>query len=270
MRKKEARKEKAESRHDKEHDIAYDFAIRVCKHLREVIKSIVLFGSTAKGTSKEKSDIDIIIIVDDCTIKWDQELIAWYREELSKILSASSYNKKLHINTVTLSAFWNQILIGDPVVINVLRYGISLIDFGGFFSPLKILLAKGKIRPTKEAIYTALKRAPMHLSRSKFNILASVEAIYWAMVDSSHAALMSAGEVPPSPEHIGSMLEATFVKKGMLKSKFVDWYKEVYALAHVVSHGELLEVSGNDIQMYRKRAEEFLNEMAVLVDKYND
>lgn len=259
---------KEETSHSKEYDIAYDFATRVYKHLREVVKSIVLFGSTAKGTAKEKSDIDIIIIVDDCTILWDQELIAWYREELGKILASSSYSKKLHINTVTLSAFWNQVLVGDPVVINVIRYGITLIDFGGFFSPLKILLAKGKIKPTAEAIYTALKRAPIHLSRSKFNILASIEAVYWAMVDSSHAALMSSGEIPPSPEHIADMLETNFVKKGLLKQKYVEWYKEIYAIAHYVSHGEIVDVSGNDIQMYRKRADVFLGEMAALVKKF--
>lgn len=168
-----------------------------------------------------------------------------------------------------MSAFWNQVLIGDPVVINVIRYGIALIDFGGFFSPLKILLARGKIRPSPEAIYTALRRAPMHLSRSKFNILASIEALYWSMVDSSHAALMAAGEIPPSPEHIGSMLEQQFVRKGLLKGKYVDWYKEMYALAHYVSHGEILDASGKEIQMYRKRADEFIGEMAGLVKRFS-
>ncbi len=268
MKVKVKKEDEQQFKHSKEYDIAYDFSIRVYKHMREIIKSIILFGSTAKGTSKDKSDIDIIIVVDDCTVLWDQELIAWYRQELGKILGASSYSKKLHINTVTLSAFWNQVLIGDPVIINIIRYGISLIDFGGFFSPLKILLAKGKIRPTKEAIYTALKRAPMHLSRSKFNILASIESLYWAMVDSSHAALMSSGEIPPSPEHIASLLETQFVRKGMLKQKYVEWYKEMYALAHYVSHGEIVDASGKEIQMYRKRADLFMNEMADLVSKF--
>ena len=107
----------------------------------------------------------------------------------------------------------------------------------------------------------------MHLSRSKFNILASIEALYWAMVDSSHAALMAAGEIPPSPEHIAGMLEEQFVRKGLLKQKYSDWFKEMFGIAHYVSHGEVVDVSAKEIQMYRQRAEVFVNEMAALVKR---
>ena len=86
------------------YDIAYDFAIEAYKKFQHIIKSIVLFGSVAKNL-KTQNDIDIIIFVDDCTIQWDDELIAWYREELQKILAANKYRDRLHINTVTLSVF---------------------------------------------------------------------------------------------------------------------------------------------------------------------
>ena len=56
-----------------ETDIAMDFATKVYQRFDKIIKSIVLFGSTAKKTSRVGSDIDIIIIVDDASIKWDQE-----------------------------------------------------------------------------------------------------------------------------------------------------------------------------------------------------
>ena len=251
----------------KDYDIAYDYATKVYQKFREVIKSVVLFGSTAKQTQAEKSDIDIIIIVDDVMINWDQELIAWYREELSKLTASLKYPKKLHVNTVTLSTFWNEMLVGEPVVINVIRYGIALIDFGGFFEPLKVLLARGKIKPTPEAIYNALRRAPYHMSRSKMHLLGAIDALYWAMVDSSHAALMAAKQVPPSPEHIAQMLNEVFVKKGMLKNNYIDWYKEIYALAHHISHGEVQDISGKFIEMYQERADKFIGEMANLVKK---
>src|SRR3989338_5104992 len=83
-----------------EYDIAYDFAVKVYGKFNKIVKSIVLFGSTAKRIAKASSDIDIIIIVDDCTIRWDEELIAWYREELGKIIQTNPYKKALHINTV--------------------------------------------------------------------------------------------------------------------------------------------------------------------------
>ena len=249
----------------RDYDIAYDFATKTYQKFREVVKSIVLFGSTAKETQKTKSDIDIIIIVDDATIQWTQELVAWYRQELSKLTSSLRYPKKLHINTVTLSTFWKELLVGEPVVINVIRYGIPLIDFGGFFESLKVLLARGQIKPSNEAIYNALRRAPFHMSRSKMHILGAIDALYWAMVDSAHAALMAAKQVPPSPEHVPSLLTNIFVKKGMLKDKFVDWYREMYGTAHLISHGEMETISAKNLELYRERADRFIGEMANLV-----
>lgn len=251
----------------KKYDIAYDFSTKVYKQFQTVVKSIILFGSTAKDTAKERSDIDIIIIVDNCTIKWDDELSAWYRQELSNLVKKQRYSQKLHVNTVTLSAFYDQMLKGEPVVINVIRYGLPLIDFGGFFTPLKVLLATGRIKPSSEAIYTALKRAPEHLARAKFNLLMAVDSIYWSMVDSAHAALMAADKTPPSPEHIDVMLKEFFVKEGKLKQKYVDWYREIFALAHYISHGEVADLKGKEIQMYRDRADKFVGEMASLVKK---
>lgn len=249
------------------YNIAYDFATQAYKQFQHIIKSIILFGSTTKDKASEKSDIDLIIVVDDCTIKWDEELIAWYREELAKLVAKQKYNKRLHINTVTLSVFWENVLKGEPVIINIIRYGLALIDFGGFFEPLKILLAKGRIRPSEEAIYTALKRAPVHMSRAKYSVLASVEAYYWAMVDSAHAALMAADKTPPSPEHIPAMLTETFVRKNKLNKKYVNWFKEIYSAAHHISHGNISDFSGKEIHLYKERADKFVGEMAKLVKK---
>ena len=76
-----------------ENDIAMDFAIKVYKKFNKMVKSVILFGSTIKQTAVAGSDIDIIIIIDDVSIKWDQELIAWYREELDNILKNNPYKK---------------------------------------------------------------------------------------------------------------------------------------------------------------------------------
>ena len=103
-----------------ESDIAMDFATKLYRRFDKIIKSVILFGSSIKQTSTAKSDIDIIIILDDVSINWDQELIAWYRTELDKILRKSPYKKSLHINTIKLSTWWEDLMRGDPVIINVL------------------------------------------------------------------------------------------------------------------------------------------------------
>ncbi|MDP1695517.1 MAG: nucleotidyltransferase domain-containing protein [archaeon] len=251
-----------------EKDIAFDFAASVHKHFDRMVKSIILFGSQAKNTAKTNSDIDIIIVIDDASIQWDLELISWYREELAKIINAKSYSKELHINTIKLTTWWQDLLHGDPVIINILRYGESLIDSGGFFSPIKALLEQGKIYSTPEAVYIALQRAPAHLARSKAAELGAIEGVYWTMIDSAQAALMTAGKLPPSPEHIPQMMEELFVAPGMINGVYVKWIKDVYNIHKKISHGEIRDVKGIHIDEMQANAEKFLAEMTRVIDYY--
>ena len=252
----------------REMDIAFDFATKLYQRFDKLIKSTVLFGSTIKQTSGPNSDIDIIIILDDVTAKWDQEMIAWYRAELEKILRANPYNKALHINTIKLSTWWDDLLRGDPVVLNIIRYGETIIDMGGFFEPLKFLLINGKIRSTPEAIFSSLRRAPIHLARSKVSELNSIEGLYWAMTDSSQAALMAAKVFPPSPEHIPANLKETFVDTGKLKIKFVTDFRDLHFLHKKIAHGEVTDLKGIEIDSWQDKTEDFIKEMSRLVNEF--
>lgn len=255
--KKRGKQVKVKKEFSEEYDIAYDFAIKVYKRFNEVIKSVILFGSAAKHEMHKGSDIDIIVIVDDCTIAWDQTLISWYRQELSKLVAGQKYANRLHINTVTLSVFWEEVRNGEPLIINVIRYGQALVDFGGFFDPLKVLLAKGKIRPSVEATYNALRRAPIHIARARVNVLGAIESLYWAMVDSSHAALMAAKQAPPSPEHIYEYLIDVFVKNRKLDRKYADYYREVYTLFHNIAHGNIRVITGKEVDDHIEKVIDF-------------
>ena len=249
-----------------ERDIAMDFATKVYQKFDKIIKSVVHFGSSARKLSTPTSDIDVIILVDDVSVKWDQELIAWYREELGKMVQSNPYQKSLHINTVKLSTWWQDLMRGDPVVINVIRYGDSLIDFGGFFSPLKVLLQEGKIKPTPESIYTLLQRAPTHMARTRFALLEAIDGLYWAMVDSAHAALIAAKVMPPSPEHIPIIMKEQFVDTKLLKMKYVEYYRDLHLLAKEIVHGKVTRVPGKDIDEWIQKTDEFIGVMAKLID----
>ena len=229
---------KKEKRVDRNYKIAYDLSTKIYKKFRHIVKSIVLFGSTAKHKPSKKSDIDIMIIIDDCIVDWDEELIGWYRGELSRIVEADKNRDKIHVTTVTLTTFWAEVKAGEPMVINVLRYGEPLIDAGGFFEPLKVLLAKGKIRPSPEAVYTVMSRSYEHLWRANQSILASVESHFWATVDASHAVLMAEHITPPSPEHIEELLNKHFVKRKLIDKKHVKFYEKLRKLSKDITHGE--------------------------------
>lgn len=248
-------------------EIAMDFAVKIQKKFDRIVKASVLFGSQAKETADSGSDIDLLLIIDDASVNWDLELSAWYREELSKLISSMNLNDlDLHVNSVKLTTWWKDLMYGDPVAINILRYGEVLIDYGGFFAPLKALLRDGKIRSTPEAVYAALQRAPTHLARSKTAILSSIEGVYWCMIDAAQAGLMMAGKLPPSPEHVPQMLKETFVDSGMLKMDYVTSMKNIYALHKGISHGEVYEVKGMHIDEWQTSAENFLKEMSRIID----
>ena len=248
-------------------DIAMDFAKKVYERFDKLIKSVILFGSTVKKTTSPGSDIDIIIIVDDASVKFDTELVGWYREELGKIISGNPYKKELHINTVKLTTWWDDLLKGDPVVTNIIRYGEEILDFGGFFRPLRILLQEGRIKSTPEAIYTCLQRAPQHLIRSKQAELASIEGIYWAMVDSANALLIAAKIASPSPEHVQTLLKVNFVDKGTFDNMYVCWYREIFNLHKGIEHGDIRDIRGQNIDDWQDKAQRFIGAMAEIINK---
>ncbi|MDP1728847.1 MAG: nucleotidyltransferase domain-containing protein [archaeon] len=251
-----------------ERDIAADFANKVYQRFDKMIKSVILFGSTAKQVRTSGSDIDIIVLIDDASVKFDSELIGWYRAELGKIIQLNPYKKELHINTVKLTTWWHDLMKGDPVILNIIRYGEDLIDFGGFFRPIKILLQEGKISSTPEAIYTSLQRAPYHLAASKRAELGAIEGIYWAMVDSAHALLMSAKIQPSSPEHIAEILKREFANKKIIDSKYANWYQEVFSLYKSIMHNQVTDIKGANIDLLQSRADEFIRIMAQAIRNY--
>lgn len=248
-----------------ERDIAMDFAQKVYTRFDKMMKAIVLFGSTAKGKRLPGSDIDIILIVDDASIGFDEKLIVWYREELGKIMRSNPYNKDLHINTIKLTTWWQDLTMGDPTVINVIRYGEALIDFGGFFTPLKILLQEGKIKPTAESIHAALNRIPYHIVRSKQSEIGAIEGCFWAIIDSAQSLLMAMNITPPSYEHIPELLKKHFVDKGYLHKKYLRDVAEITNLHKSIMHGEIKDIQGKIIDGWQDKAEDFFNKTMKLI-----
>ena len=248
-----------------EREIALDFATKVYKKFEQTVKAIILFGSSVKKEATLDSDIDVIIIIDDVSIIWDEELIATYREELGKIIQTNPYRKALHVNSVKLSTWWQDLMTGDPVVMNVLRYGDALIDHGGFFIPQKALLQAGKIKSTPESIYNLLQRAPLHLARARSSLLGVIDGLYWACVDSAHAAIIAANIPAPSPEQIEQILKDNFVKKGLCKSNYSDFYGEIFALSKEIVYGKLTDVAGKKIDDLRAKTDGFVGQMSKIV-----
>ncbi|MEM4637518.1 MAG: nucleotidyltransferase domain-containing protein [Candidatus Woesearchaeota archaeon] len=258
-------------------DIVIEFAKECRKEFKDLIRAIILFGSTARKKIEEQkidnkkltpnqkiNDIDVLIIVDDVRIEFSPELVQTYRIILEKIVAKIS--KKLHVTSLRFTNFWEYIRAGDPIAINILRDGIPIID-SGFFEPLQILLYQGRIRPSPESIQNYLSLAPQTLQNSKQHILQATLDLYWAVIDAAHAALMSINEIPPSPAHVADMLEEKLVKKGLLHKKHAYTMRNFYALGKSIMHGELLHVSGDQYDVYYKEAYSFVMDMKSFIEK---
>ncbi len=243
-------------------ETARKFVKRMYDEMGNFIRAAVLFGSIAREFSRPHGDIDVLIIVDDVTVKLTPELIETYRVVVEKQIADIS--QKLHVTTLKFTSFWEYVRAGDPVAINILRDGVALIDTG-FFDPLQVLLLRGRIRPTGEAIWSYYVRAPTTLHNSKWHIMQAAVDLYWAAIDSGHAALMKKGEIPPTPGHVSDMLEEKLVPLG-LNMKYVHIMRTLYDLYKKIIHREIKEVSGEEYSKYLADAQEFVDKMGEIVE----
>ncbi len=250
--------------YSKDIDIARKFARLLYDEFGTFIRGLILFGSTVKSPMSPKKDIDILIILDDVKIKFSKELVETYRIITEKVVSNVD-PQRLHIQSMKFTAFWEYVRAGDPVAINILRSGVALIDTG-FFDPLQILLEQGRIRPSEESIFTYFTMAPASINRSQQHLLTAAVDLYWAAIDAAHAALMKAGEIPPSPEHVADLLERRLVKEGHINKKYADVMRELYILFKKIVHRDIKFISGKDYDRYYELTNTFVKGMQKYIE----
>ena len=250
-------------------EIARKFARIMYREFGTFISCLVMFGSAAQRAALQPShsprrDIDVLIVLDDVRVRFTRELIETYRIITERAI-ADTNPERLHVQSMKLTSFWEYMRAGDPLAVNILRSGVALIDTG-FFDPLQALLDQGRIRPSDESIWTYFTMAPSSLSRAQQHLLTAMVDLYWAAIDSAHSALMAVGEIPPSPSHVAEMIEKRLVNEGHISRRSARTMEELYNIFKKIIHREIKSVSGRDYDDYRKKAEEFVNEMKAFIE----
>ncbi len=244
-------------------ETAYNFTKDIHAELGSFVKAVVLFGSSARKERKKSGDIDILVVLDDLSVNFSPELVEAYRLVVQRLIAKNS--TRLHVTSLRFSSFWEYIRNGDPIAINILRDGVAMID-SGFFEPLQVLLRRGRIRPTEEAIWTYYVRAPNTLHNSKWHLLQATIDLYWAVIDAAHAVLMKHGHIPPSPEHVADLMQEKLVKNKIVEQRYVTIMRNFYRLCKMITHKQLTEVKGEEFDRYYKYAEEFIERMKKLIE----
>ncbi|PIN73710.1 hypothetical protein COV20_05815 [Candidatus Woesearchaeota archaeon CG10_big_fil_rev_8_21_14_0_10_45_16] len=244
--------------------LAKRFATALQKELEDFLMGVVVFGSSARRTSDEHSDIDVMVITDDASYIVNEALIEGYRLIIEKLMQEIS--PRFHITSITFTSFWEQVKAGDPIMINILRDGVPLYDLG-FFDPMQRLLQSGRIRPSEESIWHYFGRSPRTLLNSRWHVLQATLDLYWAVIDAAHAALMRANQIPPTPEHVAELLDKVYVKKRLMEKKYVDTMEKFYRLSKDITHRKISEVTGKEYDALFKEADDFVKRMKRLVEK---
>lgn len=242
--------------------IAYKFAARIYKELDKLCRAIVLFGSVAENESEKHrdraGDIDILLVLDDVTVKLSDDIITGYRLITEQCIREVS--PRIHVTSLKFTTFWEYLRVADPVVLNILRSGEALIDTG-FFDPMQKLLHEGRIRPSTEAIWVYFLRAPQTLQNSQGHIMQASLDLYWAVIDAAHAAIMAAGETPPSPKHAAEMLRKIYVEKGLLEENYANSMDKFYMLSKDIMHRRVSVMSATYYDELYGEAKAFVDRM---------
>lgn len=253
-------------RNEDDFEVAEKFAKDVHKDLQEFLLSAVLFGSCATDKATNMSDIDVLLIIDDVTHQITSELTEAYRLVVHG--HATKTSPRLHVNTLKLSNFWEYCREGDPVVVNMLRDGHIIFD-SGFFRPAQLLLQQGRIRPSREAIWTYYARSPNTLRSARKHLLMACTDMYWSAMDAAHAALMSVGELPPTPEHVPDLLEEKLViEHKLLAPRFPHHMRELYHLHKSILHRELREIDGDQYEGYWRETLRLVDALRTIVERH--
>ncbi len=245
-------------------ELGYEFAKHMRKEFSDFIKAIVLFGSSSKNKNSHKSDIDILVVIDDLSVDITAEIVESYRIITEKIISKVS--NKLHITSLRYVTFWKYVRDANPVAVSILRDGLPIIDTN-FIVPLQQLLRRGEIKPSAESIINYFARSTDSLHSVKSSLLQACVGLYWSVTDAVHSLLMMYNVVSPSPEDIPEHMHSHLLSRNVLTKNHIETFKEFFTLSKLINHNELKHMSGKDFDEYYAKAYAFVNDIKKELEK---
>jgi predicted nucleotidyltransferase/uncharacterized protein (UPF0332 family) len=245
-------------------EILKKFTKQLLKKYGTIVRSVVLFGSTAREEWKGKSDIDVFVIIDDTR----QKITPMAKDKIdSEMVNIS---KEIHPQLSVqqpylLTEFWNMVRLGHPIVFNFIREGVPIYD-KDIFLPIKRLLQMGEIKPSKEAVEKYIERAPKRIKRvENAKIYMVVEDCYYAMLESTQAVLMFLGETPPRPSDAADALRRAVIKINLLEPKYADWLEDIIAVRKEVEHKKKQSMPGSELDIWIRKTKQFVKRMQQLI-----
>src|SRR3989344_2678686 len=241
----------------------------VLRKFDKYIVSYVAAGSLFRG--EKSNDIDTYIVIDDTDVKKMSRYEL--KERLRQMIITMGFEasditgvkKSFHIQVYILTDFWESLKDAHPVIFTLLRDGVPLYD-RGVFTPWKLLLQMGRIKPSDEAIDMQLEIGDKLLDNARKKMLGIVaDNVYYAVLDPSQAAVMFYGLNPPTPKETLKLMEEIFVKKEkLLEPKYIKTLQKAIQTFKDFEHGKLQTYSGIELENFLKEAEEYIKRIKKL------
>jgi len=231
------------------------------KHYGDTIKSVLIFGSAARGTMTKGSDADIWIILDDTATKSSEDL-----NKINTHLYLIAHElKELHIQTTTLTEFWDWVKMGSPELVNFLRYGLPIYDTG-FIKPVQRMLQMGLIPPSEETIKLKQKTAEARYKKIKLDMKSMIFELRYTATDICQAVIMHYYKAQPDQKAIPEFLEK-LVKEKKLEKDYIEKFNELDKLWKDIDHKEIEEVNTQHLEKALTLTKEIIDRFKKLLPK---
>jgi len=231
------------------------------KQYGDIIKCVLIFGSAAKGTMKKTSDIDTWVVLDDTATKSTDDL-----DKVNTHLYLIAHElKDVHIQTTTLTEFWQWVKMGSPELVNFLRYGLPIYDTG-FIKPVQRMLQMGLLPPSEETIKLKAKASEMRLKKIKLDIKSMIFDLRYTATDIIQSVVMYYYKAQPDQKAIPEFLEK-LIKEKKLEKQYLDKYEELNKLWKDIDHKITKKVTTEHLQKALELTSDIIDRFKKLLPK---
>lgn len=106
------------------------------------------------------------------------------------------------------------------------------------------------------------------------SLFSTVNRIYYAVFYEVLALLLTKGLASPKHSGVKSFFNREFVKTGIVKGEFGDFFNSIFEFRQKSDYGDYVEFEKEKVQSWLKKAEEFINGLdeiiARVIENKND
>ncbi|MBU5688590.1 MAG: nucleotidyltransferase domain-containing protein [Candidatus Aenigmarchaeota archaeon] len=232
-----------------------EFTTRLKKIYGDMIKSVLIFGSAARGDMKEGSDIDVWVVVDDTAAKRTEDV----NKIRLQIQLIATELKDIHPQMNTLTEFWNWMKIGSPELFNFLRVGFVVYDTG-FIKPVQRMLQKGLLSPSEETAALKFKSSESIIKRVESVFKTMIFDLRYAATDICQAVIIYQYKEAPDQKNMPEYLKR-LVKDKKLPAIYVEKFEKLNKLWKDIDHNIIKNVTIDHVKEAMDLSKSIIEEM---------